>query len=212
MTFSVMFLGLLIILTAFNVGEGIWKKIGFEKKGILTLLILCLVLYFVPNIVISGITFTWVGFVLPIIFSTVIILNVRNIKKYVRMFVAALIAFCFGIIYNLITFDVYETNIMQPYLVLALIVGSIPLIAVGEPKRLFASNTIGFLFAELVFYLSRYSLYGDYYLTLGSEKIITILLVGFVFSEIVYMLYRKIRVKMLRRKLLKREHEKMLVG
>ena len=210
MTFSIIFLCLLIILTLFNVGESAWKKIGLSKSEILSLLILCSILYFVPNIVINGITFTWVGFVLPVIFSTIILIRARNIKQFIRMFVAALFAFCLGIIYNLITFDVYETNILQPYLLLALIAGSVPLVAVGDPKRLFVSNTFGLLFAELVYYLSRYSIYGDYYLTLGSEKIVATLLVSFVFSEIVYLLYRKIRVRVLMHRLAKREREKIL--
>lgn len=205
MTLSLILLGALIILTIFNVGESIYKKLNIKKRLLIILLLATLVLYFIPGISINGITFTWFGFVLPLIFSTWVIIKVKNAKKYFKMFVVALIAFALNIIYNLITFDVYESAIFQPYIVLGLILGIVPLAIAESPKRLYASNFVGIIFAEIVFYFSRYSIYGEYYLTLGSIKVFETLMIAFVSSLLVYFFARKIKAMLIRKKLAKRE-------
>lgn len=205
MTFSLILLGVLIILTIFNVGESVYVKLGLKKRLLLILLVLTLALYFIPGISINGVTFTWFGFVLPAILSVIVIIKVKNGKKYFKMFVVSLIAFALNIIYNLITFDVYESAIFQPYIVLGLILGTLPLILAESPKRLYASNFVGIIFAEIVFFFSRYSIYGEYYLTLGSIKVFETLIISFVTSTLVYFLARKIKVIMLRKKLAKKE-------
>ena len=205
MTFSIILLGVLIILVAFNVGESIYAKLGLKKKWLLVLLICTLVLYFIPSLVIGGITFTWVGFFLPAIFSVIAILKVKKAKIYFKMFVALLIAFALNIIYNLITFDVYESAIFQPYLILGVILGTLPLALTKTPQRLYASNFFGLIFAEIVFYMSRYSIYGEYYLSLGSRKVLETLLVSFVTSLLAYFFARKVKAVVIKRKLSKSE-------
>ena len=211
MTFSIILIGVLIILVTFNVGESIYAKLGLKKKWLLILLIGTFALYFIPNLVIAGITFTWIGFFLPAIFSVIAILKVKNAKRYFKMFVALLIAFALNIIYNLITFDVYESAIFQPYLVLGLLLGTIPFVLTDTPQRLYASNFFGLIFAEIVFYMSRYSIYGEYYLYLGSRKVFETLLVAFVTSLITYYFARKVRAILIKRKLAKREREKITI-
>lgn len=211
MTFSIILLGVLIILVTFNVGESIYSKLGLKKKWLLILLIGTFVLNFVPNLVVFGIEFSWVGFVLPIIFSVIVILKVKSAKGYFKMLVAMLIAFTLNIIYNLITFDVYESAIFQPYLILGVLLGTLPLTLVKIPTRLYASNALGILFAEIVFYISRYSIYGDYYLTLGSRKMFETLITSFVVSLFAYFFARKVRAVIIRRKLAKREREKITI-
>lgn len=207
MTLSVLMLGVLIILVSFNVGESIYAKLKLKKGHLIGLLLLTLVLYFVPNIKINGITFTWVGFFLPFVFSVLSLLKVKKAKAYFKMFVALLIAFSLDMIYNLITFDVYETAIFQPYVVLGLILGSVGLILAETPTRLYASNFLGLIFAEIVFYISRYSIYGEYYLTIGSRKVFETLLVGFVTSLLVYFFVRKVKAIKIKRKLAKNSAE-----
>lgn len=211
MTFSIILLGVLIILVSFNVGESIFKKIGLKKKTLLLILIISLVLYFIPSINLFGITFTWVGFFMPLVFSAIVVFKVKNIKIYFKMFVALLLAFSLGIIYNLITFDVYESEIFQPYLVLGILLGVLPLLLTKTPQRLYASNFLGLIFAEIVFYMSRYSIYGEYYLTLGSRKMFETLLIGFTSSLIAYYLYRKVKYIVIKRRLTKKEKQSMTI-
>lgn len=210
MTFSIIILGVLIILTAFNVGESIWNKFGLSKKWLLISLISIAILYFVPNITINGVSFSIVGFIIPTILSVFIIIKTRGAKNFFKMFVAMLIAFSLGILYNLITFDVYESNIFQPYLVLAILIGSLTMLVEGDPRRLFASNAIGIILSEIAFYFSRYSIYGNYYLTIGSEKVIAVLLLSLATSVFIYFVYRKTKAKVLKRKLEKQRSEKIL--
>ena len=53
MTFSIILLGVLIILVAFNVGESVYSKLKIEKKWLLILLCVTLIFYFIPNIKIN---------------------------------------------------------------------------------------------------------------------------------------------------------------
>ena len=203
MTFSIIILGVLIILVSFNVGESIYAKLNIKKKWLLLFLIGTLVLYFIPNIKINGVTFTWIGFFLPLIFSVLVLFKVKKAKAYFKMFVALLIAFSSDMIYNLITFDVYESAIFQPYIFLGLILGTVSMVLCETPTRLYASNFLGLIFAEIVFYISRYSIYGEYFLTIGSRKIFETLMVAFVASLFVYFLARKVKVMRIRKKLKK---------
>ncbi len=204
MTFAFILLGVLIIMAIFNVGESVYKKLNIKKRHLVTLLIVTMILYFLPNVIINGITFTWVGFFLPLIFSVIVILKTKKTKEYFKMFVMALISFSLNIVYNLITFDVYESAIFQPYLILAIILGIMPFII---PTRLYASNFIGLILAEIIFYLSRYSIFGEYYLIIGSRKVFEMLLVSFVTSTIAYFLARKIKMLRVRHRLAKKEKE-----
>ena len=120
------------------------------------------------------------------------------------MFVALLITFSLNMVYNLITFDVYESAIFQPYLLLGVFIGIVPLLLVQTPTKLYACNFLGLIFAEVVFYLSRYSIYGEFYLTLGSRKVFEMLLISFVSSMLAYYFIRKIKVILMRRKLNKK--------
>ena len=210
MTFSLILLGVLFILVIFNVGESVYKKLYLKKRTLLILIGASLVLYFIPNLVIAGISFTWIGFMFPFIFSIISLIKVRNLKYYFKIFVCILIAFSLGMVYNLMTFDVYESNILQPYLILGLILGTIPLFLVPNAKWLYSANFIGITLAEIVFYMSRYSIYGEYYLTLGSIKVFSILLVGFVSGVIVHFLASKIKVHYTKKKLDRIEKEERL--
>lgn len=203
MTFSIILLGVMIILISFNVGESIYCKLKLKKKHLIMLLILTLVLYFVPNIKINGVELTWIGFFMPLVFSLIVLFGVKKAKVFSKMFVVVLITFSLNLIYNLITFDVYESAIFQPYLVLGLFIGSVPLILAEVPTRLYASNFLGLIFSEIVFYFSRYSIYGEYFLTIGSKKVFETLIVSFVTSLLVYFLARKVKVMKIRRKLAK---------
>ena len=156
MTFSILILGVLIILVSFNVGESVYKKLKISKKHLLIILISALVLYFIPSPEINGITFTWTGFFMPLLLSVFVLLKIKKAKVFFKLFVATLITFSLGIIYNLITFDVYESAIFQPYLILGVILGSVLLLIVNNPIWLFSSNFLGLIFAEIVFYLYRY--------------------------------------------------------
>lgn len=207
MTFSIILIGALIILSIFDVGEGIWQKVQLNKRWFIILLLVNLILYFVPNITINGIVFTWVGFVLPTLFSVVIFLGVRKKVDFVKIFINTLLSFSICIAYNLVTFDVYEQNIFQPYIILGIILGIMPIIIQKNPKCVYVSNTIGIILSELFFYFSRYSIYGEYYLTLGSEKVFCCLIVSFIVSSMLYFVLRKYKAFKLKRSLLKRERE-----
>jgi len=210
MTFSLILLGVLFILITFNVGESVYKKLKLRKRTLLILIGATIILYFMPNLKISGITFTWIGFFLPFIFSVIALIKVRNLKSYFKIFVCMLIAFALGMVYNLMTFDVYEANILQPYLVLGLIIGILPLILSPNASWLYSANFIGITLAEIVFYMSRYSIYGEYYLTLGSIKVFSVLLVGFVAGVIVHFFAIKIKAYYKKKKLDKIEKEERL--
>lgn len=201
MTFSIILLGVLFILVIFNVGESIYAKLGLKKRTLLIILLLMLGCYFIPGIKIGDFTFTVVGFFLPLILSTIVLFKVRKLKDYFKFFVSVLISFALNIVYNLITFDVYESSILQPYLVLGIILGTFPLFLTKTPTRLFASTFLGITLSEIVFYLSRYSIYGNYYMIIGSEKVFATLMVAFVTSLLTYFFARKIQVLRVKRKL-----------
>ena len=126
------------------------------------------------------------------------------------MFVAMLVAFALNIVYNLITFDVYESQILQPYLLLGVLLGTLCMFFVQTPKMLYTSNFLGILFSEIAFYFSRYSIYGEFYLTIGSEKVFAVMLTSFVWSLLVYFVARKVKVMIVKNKLKKSEREKNL--
>lgn len=209
MTFSILILGVLIILVSFNVGESVYKKLKISKKHLLIILISSLVLYFIPSPEINGITFTWTGFFMPLLLSVFVLLKIKKAKVFFKLFVATLITFSLGIIYNLITFDVYESAIFQPYLILGIILGSVLLLIVNNPIWLFSSNFLGLIFAEIVFYLSRYSIYGEYYLNVGSRKVFEILITAFITSTLVYFFARKVKLIIVKRKLSKGNYAKI---
>ena len=210
MTFSLILLGVLFILVLFNVGESIYKKLRIKKGILLGILLFTIVCYFIPSIYIGGIYFTITGFFLPLILSIIILFKVKNLKAYFKLFVAILISFAFNIVYNLITFDVYESSILQPYLVLGLLLGLIPLFLTTTPTRLFATNFIGITLSEIVFYYSRYSIYGNFYMTIGSEKVFATLLVSYVFAMLCYFFARKIKTIRIRHKLKMAERQKSI--
>lgn len=205
MTFSLILLGVLFILVVFNVGESIYKKLRIKKSILLILLLLSIGLFFVPPIKIGKFSFTFVGFFLPLIFSILLIIKVRNIKAYFKMFVAMLISFSLNIVYNLITFDVYESSILQPYLLLAILLGTFPLFLTSTPNRLYAANFIGLTLSEIVFYFSRYSIYGNYYMIIGSEKLFAVLLFSYTVSLLAYFFARKVYAMHVKRKLKQKE-------
>lgn len=207
MTFSIILLGILIIFVSFNIGESVYRKLGIKKKTLILFLILTLVLYFVPSLTINGVNFTWIGFFLPTIFSLIVLFKVKNAKNYFKILVGTLISFALNIIYNLITFDVYETAIFQPYLFLGLLLGVGLLVLVKKPSRVYVCTYVGLLFSEIVFYMSRYSIYGDYYLTLGSRKLFETLLTAFAISLLGSFVGRKVKVVSIKRKLAKKEQE-----
>ncbi len=200
MTFSIILLGVLLILVTFNVGESVYKKLKLKKITLILMLILTLGLYFIPSITLGNFGFSLVGFFLPFAFSIVVLFKVRNIKEYFKMFVAVLVAFALNIVYNLITFDVYESSILQPYLFLGVLLGTLPLFITSNPNRLYASNFIGIALSEIVFYLSRYSIYGDYYMLIGSEKMFAVLLVSFTVSLLTSFFARKIHAFFVKKK------------
>lgn len=210
MTFALILLGVLFILVCFNVGESVYSKLNIKKRVLLILIGGTIILYFIPNLFIGGIFFTWIGFVLPIIFSTLILFKIRNLKSYLKLFVCALIAFAIMMVYNLMTFDVYESNILQPYLVVGLILGSFPLFLLQNAKWLYFANYIGVTLADIVIYLSRYSFYGEYYLTLGDLKVFTVLLVSFICGVVCNFFVNKIKVILTKRRLDRLEKEEQL--
>lgn len=201
MTFSIILLGVLFILVLFNVGESVYKKLNLSKKSLIIILLITLALYFVPGINIAGYTFTFAGFFLPLVASIIVLIKVKNLKAYFMLFVCALIAFALNIVYNLITFDVYESAILQPYLALGLVLGTLPLFVAKLPNRLFVANFVGITLSEIAFYFSRYSVYGNYYMTIGSEKVVAVLLVSFVASLLSYFFAGKVKAIRLKRKL-----------
>ena len=136
--------------------------------------------------------------------------KVKKLRLYLKMLVATLVSFSLNIVYNLITFDVYESAILQPYLILALIIGTFLLFLAQTPTNLFASNFFGIILSEIVFYFSRYSIYGNYYMTIGSEKVFAVLMVSFVFSLLTYFFVRKVKAMHARRKLRLSEKKKNL--
>ena len=207
MTFSIILVGVLIILSIFNVGENTVRRLNISKKNLIILLLLTLVLYFVPNVRIFGITFTYVGFALPIIFTTIILLGTKHLNNFLRIAICVLLTFCLSIVYDLITFDVYEESIFQPYIALGIILGILPLFIVKEPKKIYAANTIGLLLSEMFFYISKYAIYGDYYMTFGSEKVFACLLISFVSSVILYGATRRIKAIIVTKRLLRKEKE-----
>lgn len=207
MTFSIILLGILIIFVSFNIGESVYRKLGIKKRTLILFLILTLVLYFVPSLTINGVNFTWIGFFLPTIFSLIVLFKLKNAKNYFKILVGTLISFALNIIYNLITFDVYETAIFQPYLFLGLLLGIGLLVLVKKPSRVYVCTYVGLLFSEIVFYMSRYSIYGDYYLTLGSRKLFETLLTAFAISLLGSFVGRKVKVVSIKRKLAKKEQE-----
>lgn len=209
MTFSLILSGVLLILVCFNVGESIYKKLNLRKKYLILFLVLTLILYFVPSIKIASVSFTFVGFVLPLVFSVMTIVKTKRLKTFLRMTIAFLISFALNIIYNLITFDVYESSILQPYILLAIILGMGLLFVVQTPSRMYASMFFGLISAEIVFYISRYSIYGDYYLTIGSEKVFCMLITAFTASVLTFYFQRKIKTIKIRHRLKKSEKEKI---
>lgn len=209
MTFSLILTGVLFILVCFNVGESIYKKLKIRKSVLVLLLGLTLVAYFIPNFILWGVSFSWVGFVLPLVFSFVTFFKIRHFKIFLRIFVGVLVAFVLSLVYNLISFEVYESVILQPYLALGAILGVVLLFVVQTPSRAYASIFVGACLADVVFYFSRYAGYAGYNLTLGGEKIFCVLMTSFVVSLVAYYFVRKVKTIEIRHRLKKAERKKI---
>jgi hypothetical protein len=201
MTFSLILLGTLLILTIFGVGEKILKKLKINKILIISLLALSIILYFVPPLVINGITFTWVGFVLPLIFSMVILLSNKKLKYVFKMFFVTLFSFSVGIVYNLIKFNVYESALLQPYIFLGIIFGLFSLSIIKDPLKLYASTFVGFVSSEIVYYLSSSVAYRNGGLVVGGEKVLTVLILTFLVSVITNYFAISLKKHLIRTKL-----------
>ena len=205
MTFALISFGVFLIFVIFNVFESVIKPLNVNKKLLIGLLAITIVCYFIPNIYIFGAGFSLVGFFIPLVFSIIILARVKKLKEFSKMIVCSLIAFVFNIVYSLITFEVYESQILQPYIVLGVLLGFIGTFITTSSKNLFASNFIGIILSEIVFYFSRYSIFSEYFLTIGSLKVITTLFISFVFSLIVYFVKEKIKKSIIKKKLKKQE-------
>jgi len=201
MTFSLILLGTLLILTIFGVGEKILKKLKINKILIISLLALSIILYFVPPLVINGITFTWVGFVLPLIFSMVILLSNKKLKYVFKMFFVTLFSFSVGIVYNLIKFNVYESALLQPYIFLGIIFGLFSLSIIKDPLKLYASTFVGFVSSEIVYYLSSSVAYRNGGLVVGGEKVLTVFILTFLVSVITNYFAISLKKHLIRTKL-----------
>lgn len=192
MTFSLLTLGVLIILSIFNIGESIYSWLKVTKLQRLLILTAITVSYFLPNIKLFGINTSICGVVLGLM-AVFILLKLKRIKLFAKLFVYTLFVFVLNIIYSLIEFNVYESSLIQPYLVLAGILGVSICFILNNPYLLFAGSYMGLMLSDFALYHFKYANNLDYSFVLGGEKIICTIIVSFCISAVVGFLVQKVK-------------------
>lgn len=208
MTFSLILLGVLIISCIFTVGEGVLKELKINKVFCLMLLFLTLILYFLPNIKIYNYSFSWASFILPFMACFVILLKTRRVKNHFKIVLFSLLTFIINFIFNFINFEVYETAILQPYLLLAVVLVVVGMLLTNKASLTFVASFFGLVISEIVFYYARYSNIIEFNWIFGSEKIFSMLLVIVVLSCIIQFLSIKLKKVKTYNKLKKLENQK----
>lgn len=208
MNLSLLILCVSFILVLFNVGESVYFRLKLKKWLLLLVIASLILLRFIPSININGVTFSIANFIAPVFLSVLIACkNLNKGKTWLKFFVSSLVVITFTLIYNVADLNVYESSLLQPYDILAIILGFLCFVITNNPKIVFLSSVVGLTVSELIFYKSRYEVYGYYNLTLGSEMMICVLLIEFLTSLFALYLVRKIKAY----KLKKRKKNKKLL-
>ena len=200
MKFLVLILGVLFILTLFNVGESFLKRINVKKIYALIFLALEILSLFLPAFQIAGMNFTVGGLVLPALASLLFLREIKSKKYFGRIFIAFLSVVLIMQIF-LLTKDAYLQSEIAGWLVVSATVGILSLFICYYPKQAFISLFWGINIAEIIFYSTKnFSGFGE--LFLGNNIMLLGLISSFLIMlfcyNISYIIRRKQKAKAFR--------------
>lgn len=194
MNFSLLILCVSFILILFSVGESVYNQLKVKRLFILITVLALILFRLIPNITISSVQISVANFILPLIISVFLcVSSLRSLKSWVRFFVSTLIVVTLTLVYNVIEFNIYEGAFVQPYVFLGLVLGLLSFLVCQNSKIVFASCISGLTISEIIFYKSRYGVYGFNNLVFGTEMMICTLLIAFIFSLLCQFAWRKIK-------------------
>lgn len=191
MKFLVLLLGVLFILTLFNVGESFLKRLNVKKIYALIFIGLEIISLFLPSFKMFDINFTISGFVLPAIISLFFLREIKNKKYLGRIFIAFLSVVLITQLF-LLTKDLYLQSEIVGWLVVSVMVGIISLFICYYPKQAFISLFWGVNIAEIIFYSTRN--FSDFSgLLLGNNTVFFAIISSFLIMLFCYNIYYVIR-------------------
>lgn len=203
MSFSSLLLGVLLILVIFNVGESVTRKLFLKKSFLIIYLAVSFIFSFISPITIGNFTLTFSGFIFPLIVSIYYLFKCKNMFAFLRVGVSVLLVTTLTLIYNSITYDFFEYSYLQPYMLLALVIGFSVIFISKTPTNSFLSLFTGYTLASVIHFLTK-NLGSDYGIVeVGGEQIITMLFLSLVASLFGCYVYRKV-------KLIKRRRERSM--
>ncbi|MDD2445579.1 MAG: hypothetical protein PHX09_02075 [Clostridia bacterium] len=180
MKYLILILGVLFILTIFNVGESYLKRLQLRKSYVLGFLILEIICLFLPTLQISSINFSIAGFLVPAVISIMFLGEIKNSKYFGRMLISFLtVVLTMQLIFINNGTNVFASELLNWTLIYSLL-GIFALITCYYPNQAFVSLFLGTTTAEIIFYLTRY---GVDDLVLGNE----ISLFGLIVSSLIML-------------------------
>lgn len=191
MDFIFILLGVLIILSLFNVGSFVYKKLKINHFVISAFLLVLLLLLFVPNIKINNVSLSIAGFIVPIVISLKLLPKLKSKRRVSSFIVSVLLTITAVLVYNLIDFSMFEYSLIKPYMPLSIVLGLVTYLICRRSSISYLSLLYGITLGQVIFYQIKFS--GEI-LVLGSQEILTALIISTLTSLIcegIYGLYVK---------------------
>lgn len=184
MDFVFILLGVLIILSFFDVGSFIYKKLGLNHFLVSALLFGLVLLLFIPNIIIENISINIAGFILPLLLAIKLLPKLKSKKRIINFIISLLIITTSVMVYNLIDFSTFNNLVIKPYVYVSLIAGIIIYLICKRTSICYLSLFFGINIGNLLFFQIKYA--GEYnaILTLGSREFLDFLILSMLISLI----------------------------
>ena len=187
MDFIFILLGVLIILSLFDVGSFIYKKIGINHFAMSGLLLTLVVLLILPDIKIKNTTISIAGFVFPLIICIKFLFSLRSERRITAFIVSFLIVLISVLLYKLIDYSAFEYALFKPYMILSVVLGLITYLICKRSSISYISLFFGLNVGQIMFYQIKYS--SERVLMLGSRELLTALILAFLTSIICECIY-----------------------
>lgn len=176
MDFLFILLGMLIILTLFNVGEGLYKKAKLNHFVLAGFLALTLGLSFVPNLVVGNFSFSLAGFFLPLAASVKFLTSIKSVKQIGVYFISMLISATGYMVYALFAPETFQ--VVQPYVFAGGGLALVCFLCLKNARLVYSSMFFGLCLGEIIFYQTKFS-GSELLIPLGETAVLTTLVLGF---------------------------------
>lgn len=199
MAFSSLILGVLLILVIFNVGETVTKKLYLKKIYLIILLAISFISSFFNPFIIGNFSFSIAGFIIPLILSIYYLFKVGSVYSFLRVGVSTLLVTTLTLIYNSISYGDFEYNYLQPYMILALVLGLSVFFISKTPSNSYLSFFLGYSLSNTIHFLTKNLDYDYSFIELGGQQMLSMLLLSTVASLVGVYIYRKVKLMKKRR-------------